>query len=57
MEAEVFDAELLEELEGVIDLGQRLIHGIGVLAVPRALGGAKRSQSFIFLPATTLSAS
>ena len=40
MEAEVFDAELLEELEGVIDLGQGLIHGIGVLAVPRALGGA-----------------
>ena len=40
MEAEVLDAELLEELEGVVDLGQGLILSIGVLAVPRTLGGA-----------------
>ena len=40
MEAEVLDAELLEELEGVVDLGQSLILSIGVLAVPRTLGGA-----------------
>ena len=40
MEAEVLDAELLEELEGVVDLGQSLVLRIGILAVPRALGGA-----------------
>ena len=40
MEAEVLDAELLEELEGVVDLGQGLVLRIGILAVPRTLGGA-----------------
>ena len=40
MEAEVLNAELLEELEGVVDLSQSLILSIGVLAVPRTLGGA-----------------
>ena len=40
MEAEVLDTKLLEELEGVVDLGQGLILSIGVLAVPRTLGGA-----------------
>ena len=40
MEAEVFDAKLLEELESVIDLGQGLVLRIGVLATPRTLGGA-----------------
>ena len=49
MEAEVLDAELLEELEGVVDLGQGLILSIGVLAVPRTLGGAGAERINQFL--------
>ena len=40
MEAEVLGAELGEELERVVHLGERVVHRVGVLAVPRALGGA-----------------
>ena len=38
VEAEVLDAQLLEQLEGVVDLGQSLIHRIGVLVV-RTMSG------------------
>ena len=44
VEAEVLNAELLEELEGVVDLGQGLILSIGVLAVPRTLGGTSTER-------------
>ena len=44
MEAEVLDAELLEELEGIVNLGQGLILSIGVLAVPRTLGGTSTKR-------------
>ena len=40
MEAEVLGAELGEELEGVVDLGQSLVERVGVLAVPRTVSGA-----------------
>ena len=38
--ADYAGAELGEELERVVHLGERVVHRVGVLAVPRALGGA-----------------
>ena len=49
VEAEVLDTKLLEELEGVVDLGQSLILRVGVLAVPRALSGARAERIDQFL--------
>ena len=48
VEAEVLDAQLLEQLEGVVDLGQSLVHRIGVLVVRAVRGaGAERINQFL----------
>ena len=40
MEAEVLSAQLGEELEGIINLGQGFVHRVGILAQPRTVSGA-----------------